>query len=339
MNYKEKYTKYKNKYIGLRRQIGIKYLDCNNIKKLTKKEMNDKQQQAYDYLLENVFDEENFTVFKSKHVKKTFKILDKIYFKRKISKYIKDFNIDLKFVVSGKLTKTAGVCKYKYLTSGEKKYTIGISSVILNSLFTKGEKSLKINGLPCKNRLECFLSIFEHELTHLIIFLFCPELGEKKGGHTSTFMKIVNNLYGHTEYKHMLLCGDYETMKGDIEKIKTNIEIGDYVISKKINNKVYEGLATRINPKSITILLENGKKFNIYYPAIDKIQKKKGVEKKLLKKAKVDVQSMLKIGDKIKVKIKGSIVTGTVIKLNPTRAKIKLDTGEVWNVPYHLILL
>lgn len=96
------------------------------------------------------------------------------------------------------------------------------------------EMSLSINGLQCYNRLECYISIFEHELTYLIIMIFCPKLG-----HTETFIHIVNNLYGHTEYKHMLSYGDYETLKLNIDKIKTNIEIGDYVISKEIKNIIY----------------------------------------------------------------------------------------------------
>jgi len=82
MDWEGKYTKYRTKYFRLRRQIGRKYVDCDNIKKLTKKEMNDKQQRVYDYLLvgrpkpptlnatrseKNVFDKENFTILKSKH--------------------------------------------------------------------------------------------------------------------------------------------------------------------------------------------------------------------------------------------------------------------------------
>lgn len=37
----------------------------------------------------------------------------------------------------------------------------------------------------------------------------------------------------------MLLCGEYETFKLNIDKIKTNIEIGDYVICKEIKNIIY----------------------------------------------------------------------------------------------------
>ena len=120
----------------------------------------------------------------------------------------------MNFKVSAKLTSSAGICKHKYITKKNKDiYKISISSPILYSLFNKNEKSSKINGLQCYNRLECYISIFEHELTHLIIMIFCPKLGSTKGGHTETFIKIVHNLCGHTECKHMLLCGDRKTTK------------------------------------------------------------------------------------------------------------------------------
>ena len=83
-------------------------------------------------------------------------------------------------------------------------------------------------------RLECYINLFQHEIIHLLINLFCYKEGNNQGGHTNVFKSIVYNLFGHTDYKHLLLYGDSKELE-ELELFnKTNIEIGDYVISKPI---------------------------------------------------------------------------------------------------------
>ena len=344
-NYHDQYIKYKNEYLQLKTSMdgggkASNFIDCHKLAKehLTDTERKAKKKEVYDYLLKNVFKTPNFNKLTPKDIRDTFRILDKVYFNKKIEKYIIDEDLHLDFKTSAKLTKSAGICKYKD-KDRKCKYQIGVSSVILESLFKKGEKSFKIGGLQCNNILECYINIFEHELTHLIIFMFCPKLGLEMGGHTETFKDITKNLYGHTKYKHMLLEGDYETMKKKKKELKTNIEIGDYVISKPFNGKTFEGVVKKISGKSVTLLLDNGQMVRIYYQMIDRIE---GNKKEILKKIDDNIEEIkktLKAGNEIKVKLRGKIQTGTVVSVNPKKVRVKLEDGKDWMIPYELILV
>jgi hypothetical protein len=343
-DYYKEYIKYKNLYQDYKRMVD--YIDCQNlfIKKITDKERKERKTKVYNHLLKNVIRDKNFDKLTATQLEKTYMILDKVYFNGKIGEYLYDnCNMALNFKTSGRLKSTAGMCKYKYKYKGGKikyYYTIEISSPIVYSMFNKGEKSLKINGLSCKNRLECYINLFEHELTHLIIFLFCPEMGEGMGGHTRVFRDIVHNLFGHTEYKHYLLEGDLEEMEKRIEETKINVEIGDYITSKKIGAKIYKGTVVKVNPKGVTIESDNGKKWRIYFHAIDKINKGKG-KKKVFKKEQ-DIEALKKrlaVGDKIHAKIRKKIQKGEILALNPSRAKVRMEDDKIWYIPYNLILL
>ncbi len=345
VDYYNEYIKYKNKYNDSKRALD--YIDCKKlyVKKLTDKERKDKKAKVYNYLLKNVIKDSNFSKLTPTQLDKTYMILDKIYFNGKVGEYLKDHcDTSLKFKISGRLKSTAGVCKYRPKMKGHQikhKHIIEISSPIVYSMFNKGEKVLKINGLSCKNRLECYINLFEHEFTHLIIHMFCPELGKGMGGHTRVFRDIVRNLYGHTEYKHYLLEGDLEKMEKRKDIAKANVEVGDHITTIERRGKSYSGVVVKINPKSITVELDDGKEWNFPYDAIDKISKGNKEKKKVLQKVQ-DVEAIkkkLKVGDTIHARIRQKIQKGEIIALNPSRAKVKMEDDKIWYIPYNLILL
>jgi len=164
-----------------------------------------------------------------KHLQILFDTFDKFLFSSSISQYLSKNNTKLSFNVSNKMSKTAGVCK-KRIDKTECSYTITLSS-ILNDLFTNDVKSLKINGVIITNQLDGILSVFEHELLHLIINLFCPpeKIVTSTGKahrdiHGKTFKDLAFGLFGHTETKHGILQGDVETYQAKVQEIKTAID-------------------------------------------------------------------------------------------------------------------
>ena len=70
-------------------------------------------------------------------------------------------------------------------------FEIEISKPIINNIFLEKKiKSLKINGLHCFDRLECYINLFQHEIVHLLIAIFCTKDGYGMGGHTVMFRNI-----------------------------------------------------------------------------------------------------------------------------------------------------
>lgn len=325
-------------------------MNCHDISKLSDKEFKNKQRQVYEYLLKKVVKNKNFELITSSIVKQTFKVFDKVYFNNEIGNRINRTGSSLSFNVSGRLTTTAGLCNYKiYFDDYDEfdygEFNITISKPIINSLFSdKKTKSLKINGIHCFNKLECYINLFEHELIHMFIALFCYHEGKCSGGHTPMFKKITYNLFRHTEYKHMLLSGDSLQNEKDEKHNKLNVEVGDYVTTKQNKNKTSEGTVYKTTSKYVYIDVVkgnySGKKMGFPFNRIDKI--KKGSNKKIIKNKNMStdkIKKKLKIGSKIKVKVKGTIHNGEILSLNEKRASVKLDNNQKWYIPYNMIIL
>lgn len=318
---------------------------CYNLSKnkLSQDEINKNNKIIYSFLLKELKNP-NFMNISSNLVKKTFKIIDKVYFNNNISKRITETNSSLTFSVSNKLTTTAGRCDYRYWLDENNNflygnYDIKISKPIIENIFSKKEKSLKINGLSCFDRLECYINLFQHEIIHLLINLFCYEEGVNQGGHTNVFKSIVYNLFGHTDYKHLLLSGDSKELE-ELELFnKTNIEIGDYVISKPIKNNTFEGYVFKLTKNYVYFEL-NDKRQGIRYDMIEKIKKNK--DKKLITTNVLsddEIKKKLKVGDIVKVKLNDKIQNGEILSINKSRATIIMEDGKKWYIPYRLIII
>lgn len=309
----------------------------------------EKTKEVYDYLLKNVFKTTDFKVT-NKHVKETFIILDKIYFNYKISKFIKNTNSSLLFKATSQLSKTAGFCKYKYFLDGFGNFDYGIyeiliSKKIIDNIFSdKKTKALKINGLHCYNRLECYINLYQHEITHLLIAIFCTKDGEGMGGHTRMFKELVYNLFGHTEYKHLLLVGDSLKMEEEEKTNKINLELGDMIETKEFKNTSYVGEVVKLNKNRVKIFItegnHKGKYVTVCYNFISKINKK--IKRKLVSANKLtpeEIKKKLKINDIVEVNLKGKISKGVVLNLGSNRASVKFEDGKKWYIPYHMIIL
>jgi hypothetical protein len=304
---------------------------------------NSKFKKIYDYLLKNVVKIINFKINKN-HVEKTFKILDKIYFNNTITNFMNNTKSKLKFSISSRLKKTAGYCKWKKIIDNNGNFNYGdfeiqISKPIIDNLFSnKKTKSLKINGIHCFNKLECYINLFQHEITHLLIAIICEDYGKGMGGHTKMFKSIAYNLFGHTEYKHLLLEGDSIKMEEEILFNKTNVEIGDYIITKEIKKKIFEGEVYKIAIKYLYIKQKDGKIIGIPFHQIKNI--KKNNNKKIIKTQNIEpneIKKKLKINMWVFVKINNELKKGKIVKINSKRATVIFDGCTKYYVPYNLI--
>lgn len=77
-------------------------------------------------------------------------------------------------------------------------YRILLSRSIFSTLTFEKERST--NGLRCIDRLTCLMITLEHEIAHLIVYLYCPE----EEDHGEVFLSMVKRLFGHSRTRHDL---------------------------------------------------------------------------------------------------------------------------------------
>ena len=109
-------------------------------------------------------------------------------------------------------------------------------------------------------------------------------------------MSIVNNVFGHTDWKHRLTWSksDYENNDKAIKKtikLKEAIEVGDTIkvrMMKAEGLKVVDMIVKKKNPKTVIAQMKEGKKdeFRIYYTSILEVVGKNLVSKKVSDKKK-----------------------------------------------------
>lgn len=121
--------------------------------------------------------------------------------------------------------------------------------------------------------------------------------------------------------------------------VKRHLKPGMTIYYKKSNQTMVEAVVIDIRNTIATVLnVVDNQRWNIYLFSIDL----EGRDTLILPKrapGKLDRNS-LKIGDGVGYHSKeNGDVFGVVKKLNPKKAVITLNNGEIWNVPYSLLFL
>jgi hypothetical protein len=192
-----------------------------------------------------------------------FELYDTYFYENKLKENIELNGCSISICANNTCTSTAGVCKWIKGVGKNKCFTIELSKRVFVKAFTNSKFVKKINGgLECIDLLDCFLLTFEHELLHAILMCFCPDWTEdkkyvwgdgnkynskpyvkgpskwtkeshSKSGHSSTFMSILYNMFGQTDYKHGLFGIDPII---DTKKLIKHLNIGD-IIKVRLNEK------------------------------------------------------------------------------------------------------
>lgn len=160
------------------------------LRKLQHPEVEIKSKKIYNYFQKY---KNNVKKLNISDLEKMFDMYDEIFFDNELKKYIKQNNYSLDFINNAESTfTTEGVCSYDSCS-----YTITIP---LNRF--KGEGTI-VGGVLCKDQLECLQRAMEHEIVHLIIFMFCGDEGISDQ-HGVMYMNMVSGLFGHSDYRHYI---------------------------------------------------------------------------------------------------------------------------------------
>ena len=144
------------------------------------------------------------------------------------------------------------------------------------------------------------------------------------------FKHLVYNLFGHTDYKHLLLAGDgLEMEKQNARVLKTQLnaeEVGDVVETKEIKGKTYTGTVVKLSKKYIRLSLQTSEKlWNLPYCYIKKLHKtnKRPLNIKNPNLTSAEIKNKLIINDIVKVKVPGKIQNGIIVNIGKSRATVK----------------
>ena len=224
-------------------------------------------------------------IFNKKILNLLLELYDKYFFDNLLITKMKIHGCSLSICANNRCTTTAGKCRWGGWL-GQKCFTIELSSKTFFSAFQETIKRTS-GGLNCDDILDCLMLTFEHELIHALVMCFCPDWAYDKKylrregsnkynsipytkgpskwtgraspstGHSKTFMTILYNLFGQTEYKHGLF-GTKSTKDG--KKILDKIKLGDIITfwgrqrqgyRKKSIRKKLTATVIKINPKKI----------------------------------------------------------------------------------------
>ncbi len=251
-----------------------------------------KREIAYKRVSRNIFNNEPNRKINTADLYKIYKIYDDVYFDGLLNKYIRDKGYLFKLEVCGKTTEiSAGVCSRShqgYLTL----YKLTMSDYIFNDvIFKSDDDRRKSNGIVCNDRLDCFLLTFEHELVHLIIYIFFKYIRTgRSSDHDELFARIVKNLFGQTDIYHDLFRKIAKYTYVD----PLHIKVGDTVVFSSLKRGYAKGkVMVKLKNRNILKVKVYKTTMNISSVHVD------GLRKKQINGSKVDIDwyKQLKLKD------------------------------------------
>lgn len=218
----------------------------------------------------------NFTAIAADDLALLFRLYDERFFGGDLGRLILASSAPLNFSLSARLTRSAGLTK-RYGARGRPgvplppatRYEISLSTALLFQTFQDVERTVRVNGLVCADRLEAAQRVFEHELIHLVEMLVWGTSSCQAG----RFRDLVWNLFGHTQTRHDLVT------QQERARTRFDVRVGDRV-SFFFEGVRRIGVVSRITRRA-TVLVEDpsgqpytdGKRYLKFYIPIPLLEK------------------------------------------------------------------
>jgi hypothetical protein len=219
--------------------------------------------------------EGNFHLIAAPDLALLFDLYDAQFFSGRLRTLLNAAGTPVSFQMSPRLTRSAGVTKRFQRPAGRGTdgpavhYEIALSTPLLFQTFQDVERTVRVNGLVCRDRLEATQRVFEHELVHLL------EMAAR--GRTSCaaepFRTAAWNLFAHSETGHDLIT------QRERAHTRFDLRVGDRV-TFEFDGARHVGVLNRITRRA-TVLVEDpqgipfsdGKKYRKFYVPLAMLQK------------------------------------------------------------------
>ncbi len=158
----------------------------------------------------------------------------------------------LTFRLSRRMTSTGGTTarfRQRVVTPAgntpQTRYEITVSTTLLYQTFADLERTVRVNGLECHDRLEALQRVFEHEILHLVEML---AWGNSQCS-ASRYKGLARNIFAHTDVKHELVLQRERAAR------QYQVRTGDCV-RFQFEGKTRVGVVNRITRRA-TVLVED----------------------------------------------------------------------------------
>lgn len=236
----------------------------------TLEEIERKRDLIHEELIKYGFQIENII---SKDIQEIFRLYDNIFFGGQIVEKLKSKNSTVNFKIT-KGTKIAGLCQTAKSPGGTRCFfTLSFPAHLYKNLFSKGETSLRVNGINCTDKIFCLQMVFEHELVHLLMQLYNYEARGTGifSAHGKLFNCMVHAYFGHTDFRHNLLSGDEKHILN-----KEYVNVGDKLGYEDRKGVFITGRILKKNPKTAVVIITEpsqyrGSKIRVPYSLLRRI--------------------------------------------------------------------
>jgi hypothetical protein len=181
-----------------------------------------------------------------------FDLYDGQFFAGAVRQLVRASGAPLRFDFSARLTRSGGLTKrFAPRTprgappAPPSRFEISLSSALLFQTFRDVERTVRVNGLVCTDRLEATQRIFEHELLHLIEML----VWVRSSCEQDRFKTLAWNYFGHTQTRHDLVT------QQERARAKFDVHVGDRV-AFTFEGVRHVGTVNRITRRA-TVLVES----------------------------------------------------------------------------------
>jgi hypothetical protein len=219
----------------------------------------------------------NFTCIAPADLAMMFDLYDEKFFSGSVRQLVQTTRAPLVFALSPRLTRSAGLTK-RFAPKAKKggpppaptRFEILLSSTLLFQTFKDVERTIRVNGVVCNDRLEAAQRVFEHEILHLIEML----IWGRSSCDADNFKNLAWNFFTHSETRHDLVT------QQERARAKFDVHVGDKV-EFTFEGAKHVGVVNRITRRA-TVLVESdagtpysdGKRYLKFYIPLTMLEKK-----------------------------------------------------------------
>jgi hypothetical protein len=237
----------------------------------------DEQNRIFQAIHDRILDDSawitdaNFDVFHPRDLEHMFDLYDQILLNGACRAALQ--GRPLTFHLSKRMTRAGGQTAWKTITDRRRgivreEFAISVSVPLLFQTFRNEERTIKVTGLECHNRLQAMQRIMEHEIIHLAERL----VWKQSSCRARRFQSIATRLFGHQAHTHDLVT------TAEIARQEKGIQRGSRVVFLHEGHRRI-GIVNRLTRRATVLvpdtsgrLYSDGCRYSKFYVPLNMLQ-------------------------------------------------------------------